>query len=200
MIKLFLLIIIFLFGSGRKTDLYLPIRSSDRQSVKSLSLTHIGQFGLLRKERTGVSAHYHTGIDIKRPSNNYDDEPIFSIYNGIVISIRKDGPYAQLIIEHLSNPKFWTVYEHVAGITVSLNENVNPDSPIARFMNKQELNKYGWQFDHFHFEILKIKPIELKYDPSKPERRYASYTLNCLTLAELYKYFYEPIKFLKFRF
>lgn len=29
-------------------------------------------------------------------------------------------------------------------------------------MNTQELNTYGWQFDHVHFEILKIKPQPLK--------------------------------------
>jgi hypothetical protein len=56
---------------------------------------------------------------------------IISIHEGIVISVRQDGPYAQLIIEHGSSQKFWTVYEHVAGIKVRLNEQVTPYLPIV---------------------------------------------------------------------
>jgi murein DD-endopeptidase MepM/ murein hydrolase activator NlpD len=163
-------------------------------------LTNIGEFGMLRKERPGIPAHYHTGIDIKRPTSNFKDEPIFSIYDGIVISVRKDGPYAQLIIEHGNSNKFWTVYEHVAGIKVGLNDPVTPDIPVARFMNKNELNKYGWQFDHFHFEVLKAKPLRLKYDKSNPERQYSSFSLTCFTRDELNRYFYSPIEFLRNKF
>jgi len=200
MIKSILITTTLFFGFHTSPSFYLPINSLDRQSTKNLLLTSIGEFGLLRKERPGIPAHYHTGIDIKRPSNNYIDEPIFSIYKGIVISVRKDGPYAQLIIEHEGDQKFWTVYEHVAGIKVSLNEHVTPNLPIARFMNKNELDKYGWQFDHLHLEILKTKPIIIKQDRSNPERRYSSYSLNCLTKEELSKYFYNPVEFFKREF
>ncbi len=138
----------------------------------------------------------HTGIDIKRPTKNFQDEPIYSIYDGTVISVRRDGPYAQVIIEHGSSQKFWTVYEHVAGIKVQLNEQVTPELPIARFMNRNELNKYGWQFDHFHFEILKTKPIRIKPDNLNPDRHFSSYSLTCFTKEELSKHFYNPIEFL----
>jgi murein DD-endopeptidase MepM/ murein hydrolase activator NlpD len=200
MIKSILITAILFFGFTNRPNFYLPINSFNRQSTKTLLLTSIGEFGLLRKERPGIPAHYHTGIDIKRPANNYIDEPIFSIYNGIVISVRNDGPYAQLIIEHDGDQKFWTVYEHVAGIKVGINEHVTPDLPIARFMNKNELDKYGWQFDHLHLEILKIKPVIIKQDRSNPERRYSSYSLNCLTKEELNKYFYNPVEFFKRKF
>jgi len=200
MIKSILITAILFFGFNTNPSFYLPINSLDRQSTRSLLLTSIGEFGLLRKERPGIPAHYHTGIDIKRPTDNYIDEPIFSINKGIVISVRKDGPYAQLIIEHGSNQKFWTVYEHVAGIKVSLNEYVTPNLPIARFMNKNELDKYGWQFDHLHFEILKTKPIIIKKDPSNPERRYSTYGLHCFTKEDLSKYYYNPVEFLKRKF
>lgn len=188
---------LLLTSSAGKPSFFLPIKTSDRQSLSSVSLTRIGEFGLLRKGRPGIPAHYHTGIDIERPGGNFQDEPIFPICEGIVISVRKDGPYAQLIIEHGTSEKFWTVYEHVAGINVRLSEQVSPDLPIARFMNRSELDKYGWQFDHFHFEILKLKPIKLKPDKLNPDRHYSSYSLTCFTGEELSKYFYDPIEFLE---
>jgi murein DD-endopeptidase MepM/ murein hydrolase activator NlpD len=199
MIKFLLLTLTFLYSSDNRSGYYLPVKTNDRLSVNSITLTSIGQFGLIRKERPGVPSHYHTGIDIKRPGKNYQDEPIFPIYEGVIISVRKDGPYAQIIIEHGRSNKFWTAYEHVAGIRVRLHEQVTPDLPIARFMNRNELNKYGWQFDHFHFEVLKIKPVLLKTDNSNPERRYSSYSLICSTREELNKYFYNPVEFLNSR-
>ena len=192
----FLLFILFIF-SDLGFEYSLPVNTSDRNSINLLELSEIGEFGLLRKERPRVPAHLHTGIDIKRPTQNYQSEPIFPIFEGVVISKRRDGPYAQLIIEHGNEHKFWTVYEHIAGIKVNLYDDVSPQTPIARFMDKNELNRYGWQFDHFHFEILKAQPIKLKPDRSKPERLFASYTLMCYTKDDLDKYFYNPLDFLK---
>ena len=168
MAKLIFLSFIFFVCTDLDLRYSVPINTPNRKSIEFIELTNIGQFGLLRKERPGIPAHYHTGIDIKRPKNNYQDEPIFPISEGMVISKRQDGPYAQLILEHGNELKFWTVYEHIAGIKVNLFDKVNAKTPIARFMNKNELNKYGWQFDHFHFEVLKVKPIQLKRDNSKP--------------------------------
>jgi hypothetical protein len=192
----YLLLLLLSFTPSAKSVFSLPVQTSDRKSLSTLTLSGIGDFGLVRKARPTVPAHYHTGIDIKRPENNYHNEPIFPISEGIVISKRQDGPYAQLIIQH-ENPECWTLYEHIAGITVNVNDHVNPDSPLARFMNKAELNKYGWQFDHFHLEILKIQPIRLKQDPLNPDRKFASYTLLCFTKEELNKYFYNPREFLQ---
>jgi hypothetical protein len=53
-----------------KQEWYLPINLKNRQTWKSVQLTSIGQFGLLRKTRPGIPAHLHTGADIKRPNNN----------------------------------------------------------------------------------------------------------------------------------
>jgi murein DD-endopeptidase MepM/ murein hydrolase activator NlpD len=192
----YFLIVLFLVSPSASSHYSLPVQTINRKCISTLTITEIGDFGLERKARSSVPAHYHTGIDIKRPGNNYKDEPIFPISEGIVISKRQDGPYAQLIIEH-KNPLCWTVYEHIAGIRVSLYERVNPDTPIARFMNKTELNNYGWQFDHFHLEILKIKPLRLKSGEKNPDRLYSSYTLICYTKAKLNKYFFNPIVFFR---
>jgi murein DD-endopeptidase MepM/ murein hydrolase activator NlpD len=197
MIKTGFLLFILVIFSNLEFEYSLPIDTSDRNSINLLELSEIGKFGLLRKGRPGIPAHLHTGIDIKRPTKNYQSEPIFPIFDGVVISKRQDGPYAQLIIEHENDHKFWTVYEHIAGIKVNLFDHVSPETPIARFMDENELYKYGWQFDHFHFEILKEHPIELKQDYSKPERLFTSYTLVCYTKDDLEKYFYNPLDFLE---
>lgn len=190
--KSLLLFCVILLGGN--LDYHLPVRIEDRKSLDHIELTKIGEFGVLRKARPTVPAHYHTGIDIKRPSNNYINEPVFPISEGVVISKRQDGPYAQLIIEH-EDGKFWTVYEHIAGIKVGLFDHVSADTPVARFMNKEELNRYGWHFDHIHFEVLKVRPMKLKRENKNPNRLFASYSLVCYTKEDLYKYFYDPIYF-----
>lgn len=193
-----IVILFFLHQNHTNTKISLPVNTNNRTDVNSMQLTDIGAFALLRSARPEIPAHFHTGIDIKRPSDNYNNEPIFPIADGKVISKREDGPFAQLIIEHsVDNKKFWSVYEHIAGIIPALNDSVFTDFPIARFMNRNELNNYGWQFDHLHFEILKVKPVLIQVNPKNPQRLYNSYSLICYTRQQLSKYFYNPVEFLR---
>ena len=74
---------------------------------------------------------------------------------------------------------------------------MDPQKPIAQFMNKNELNKLGWQFDHFHLEILKVKPLPLKPEAKHPERFYTSYLLKCFRKEELDRYYFNPLDFLR---
>jgi hypothetical protein len=195
-VKNLLFIFTFLIISPEEKVL-LPVKYSDRQDISQIRLTDIGKFGLLRKARKTVPAHLHTGIDIKRPGKNYDNEPVFPIAKGRVISKRTDGAYAQLIIEHeFNNKKIWSLYEHIAGIKVQVNDITDPEKPIARFMNKEELNTFGWQFDHFHLEILKVKPISLTPSKIHPERFYSAFSLVCFQKEDLLKYYYDPIEFI----
>lgn len=190
-------LLFFLISTSLSSPFFVPIKTSNRKNVSEIQLTNIGKYGLIRKARKTVPSHLHTGIDIKRPSNNYINEPIYPIAIGKVISKRTDGPYAQLIIEHrIDNKYFWTVYEHIAGIIVDLNESVSPDKAIARFMNKAELNKYGWQFDHFHLEILKTKPTRIPPNKLHPTRLYTSFSLVCFTSEDLEKHYYNPMVYL----
>ncbi len=194
--KNILFLILLISSLSKAQEIKLPINVRDRKSLAELHLSEIGEFGLLRKERSNIPAHFHTGIDILRPGINYENNPIFPITEGIVISKRDDGPYAQIIIEHHQNgTTFWSLYEHIAGITVTIHDEVNASSPIARFMNRNELNTYGWQFDHFHLEILKIAPKRLQPSPTNPTRFFNSFTLVCFTRDDLEKYFYTPIPF-----
>ena len=185
--------------SAEVREWYLPIGVSDRQSVDGVELTAIGIFGMMRKARPGIPAHYHTGVDFKRPTRNYTDEPIYPAATGRVISLRDDGPYAQIIIEHtlVDSTKLWTVYEHVAGIVVHLHEYIDPERPIARFMTKGELDKYGWQFDHVHFEVMKVAPRECTPDKKRPFLHFGTYCLVCYNEKDLYHYYNHPLDFFK---
>ena len=188
-----------LWSIGVTAQVFTPIQTIDRKSVSTIELTNIGTFGILRKSREGVPAHLHTGIDIERPKKDYSSPPfIFPIVIGKVVSKRDDGPFSQLIIEHQINGiKFWTAYEHIGGLLVKLNDRVHPQKPIARFYTKEELDAYGWQFDHFHFEVIKVAPIEIVHNPKTPERMLSSYTLICYDHETLNKYFYDPLWFLE---
>jgi hypothetical protein len=64
-------------------------------------------------------------------------------------------------------------------------------------MNREELNRYGWQFDHFHLEILRVRPIAQKPDMKNEGRFFNSYSLMCLTPDDLNRYYFNPEKFLK---
>ncbi|MEQ8245441.1 M23 family metallopeptidase [Fulvivirga sp.] len=195
LVNLLLYLIINVF-TPQPEDVYLPIDVTDRKSIYEIALTEIGEFGLKRKARPSVPEHLHTGIDIKRPGKNYLDEPIYPIADGVVISKREDGPYAQLIVEHNINGQyFWTVYEHIAGIRVGLHQTVSTSDPIARFFNRKELDKHGWQFDHFHFEILRVAPMQIRPQANLPERLFKSYTLDCYTEERLNSLFYNPLSF-----
>lgn len=177
----------------------LPIASPTRHSVEEIRLTRLGLFGMMRKERPGIPAHHHTGIDIMRPDSNYSDQPVFPAAPGKVVSVREDGPYGQVIIEHYDqdHEKVWTLYEHVGGILVTPEDNVFPDFPIARFFTREELDRYGFQFDHIHFEIIKLPPRKVNPDPKLPNRHFRSYTLDCLSENLLKKFMFDPIDFFR---
>lgn len=197
MIKIFKLFLFIALNCAATAQIKLPVASYDRTDIYSIELTEIGTFGKIRKARPKVPAHLHTGVDIKRPSKNYFDEPIFPIYEGTVISKRDDGPYAQLIIEHIINDNIcWSVYEHIAGIRCSVGEYVSTEEPIARFMTTKELNTYGWQFNHVHLEIMKQPPIQSKPTDKLPERFYSTYWLSCFTKEELDYFYYDPLEFI----
>ncbi len=164
--------------------------------LDSVRLTSIGAFGLLRKARPGVPAHLHAGVDLARPSRNYRDEPVYPATAGVVVSLRDDGPFAQLIVEHTlpDKSKLWTVYEHLAGIRCALGDTVSPAEPIARFMNRSELDRHGWQFDHLHLEIMKVPPRPRRPDLRLPLCRYLTYGLTCYTREDLESKYLDPLE------
>lgn len=197
MAKLCMLVLLFI-GTVSTDRLYLPVHVTDRTNASLISLTNIGQYGLKRKARPTVPSHYHTGIDIKRPTSNYINEPVYAAGKGRVISVRNDGPFSQVIIEHdFNNDISWTVYEHILGITCHAGDNVTENTVVARFFNKSELEKYGWQFDHLHFEILKAKPLKVKKNVRFPEYYYQTYAVTCYSVDDLCKRTVNPMEYFK---
>ncbi len=136
-----------------------------------------------------------------RPNREYENDPIYPAASGRVMSIRDDGPFAQIIIEHkMKNGRdVWTVYEHLSGVSVSVGDRVGLHEPLARFMNREELDRYGWQFDHLHFEVLRKRPRPLRPDNTKPSRFYGTYSLECYTQSDLAACYYNPVEFLEAR-
>ena len=63
-------------------------------------------------------------------------------------------------------------------------------------MNTIELNKYGWQFDHVHFEVMKIKPLPRKPDRKRPSMYYGTYCLVCYNRNQLDEKYYNPQEYL----
>ena len=178
----------------------LPIQTVDRKDINGIQLTDIGAFGVERVARPTAPKHLHTGVDIDRPVHDYQlNQYIFPVATGTVISKRTDGPFAQLIIEHdIEGLLFWTVYEHIAGIEEDLFSKGESSKIHCAFSTmERNLDKIGWQFDHFHFEILKKRPIELKTIPENRERLFNSYTHMCKDQSTLDQHFYNPISFLE---
>lgn len=175
----------------------LPVRLADRRSWSGVRLTPIGRFGLQRKARPGIPAHRHTGDDFRRPSPDYENEPVYPAARGTVISVRDDGPYAQVIVEHRTagGAAVWTAYEHLAGIITGLGDTVSPENPIGRFMSRRELDRYGWQFDHLHFEVLRERPLPARPTRLLPSRRFATFGLACDRQETLDRRYYEPEAF-----
>jgi murein DD-endopeptidase MepM/ murein hydrolase activator NlpD len=180
---------------------YLPVASSNRQSIKSVTLTKLGGYGMIRKPRPGIPLHLHSGIDINRPNDNYSHEPIFPAAPGVVISVRNDGPYAQIIIEHATQDSsgIWTVYEHTGKILVTCGDTVGPNDTIALFMTREELHRHGWQFDHVHFEIMKRAPQKVPESRDLPLHLFCSYGLTCYNKKILSDCYENPLRFLQSR-
>ncbi|MCF8365170.1 MAG: M23 family metallopeptidase [Bacteroidales bacterium] len=184
--------------SENELEWFLPINLLNRQTIDGLQMTEIGEFGVMRKPRPGIPAHLHSGIDLLRPSANYNSQPVFPAAIGVVISIRDDGAFAQIIVEHqlFDYSSLWTVYEHIAGIKVKVGETVDPLIPMARFMNQQELDRNGWQFDHLHFEIMKMAPMPANPDPKNQQHFFNSHWLDCKTPGQLSSCYFDPLFYL----
>jgi hypothetical protein len=176
---------------------YLPANYRGVADPQKMQLTKIGAFGLLRKARPTVPAHYHTGIDIMRPDSQYDKQPIFPAKDGVVVSILDEGPFSQVVIKHTDNNRtYWSVYEHLHVRINKINISITPFDTIGYFFSKDELNRYGWQFDHFHFEILKLEPPKFKTAGVNSLRNYKTFGILCFSREDLYMRQEDPLEFL----
>jgi hypothetical protein len=180
---------------------YLPLDFPNRTAVDNVKLTTIGKFGRLRTARPTVPSHYHTGADIRRPDSNYAFTPVHPAHEGTIISVLDKGPFSQIIIEHSTDgDTVWTAYEHIHVLKFRAGTPVSPFDTIARLFDKTELSKYGWQFDHLHFEVIKKRPPRLAASKTAPDHRYTTFAITCYTEQSLHERLCDPLEFMKEKF
>jgi hypothetical protein len=196
-----IVLVVMAFSLQTYAEWHIPANYKNIGGIDDVKLSNIGRFGLLRVARPTVPAHYHTGIDIVRPDTNYWNQPVFPASKGNIVSIIDDGPFSQIIIMHEAGGKnYWTVYEHLHVREKDIGKEVDWNDTIGWYFNKNELTTYGWQFDHLHFEILKIEPAPVKPTKRYPARQYQTYAITCSTKKELETRQENPVEFLRGNF
>lgn len=163
----------------------LPLSISPRKGLNAMS--RLKNAGFLDK-RFG---HLHTGIDLINPMGG-SGEKVYAAASGKIVSIYAKEPHLSIMIQHRlpSEETIWTVYVHVTKVKVKEGDLVRNDTIIANLMDKSQLNKYGWEFNHLHFEVL-------KYPRISEAGRYLSFSTECKTKKEVEKHFYNPVTFLQ---
>lgn len=177
----------------------LPLRTADRQDWSTVLFEPDAKFKTMRSPFGQVKLHYHTGADIQvKEEFGFVDAPgmpVYAIAAGKVVAIEDPMPQRRITIEHkLPDGKtVWSAYCHISDAQVSVNQLVDEETVIARRMNREELDHYGWEYDHVHLEILKKLPV---YVTDYYHRK----TFTCDTEAEVDEYFFDPVFFLNFQF
>ena len=97
------------------------------------------------------------------------------------------------MIQHLlpSGTAIYSVYVHVTNIKVNTGDIVGHTTHIADLMDKAQLDTYGWEFNHLHFEILKKPRVH------EINGNYLSYSTRCKTKEDVLEHFHNPELFLK---
>lgn len=170
----------------------LPLNTIDRQDWSTLILEPDDHFKALRAPFDSVKLHYHTGIDLQNGNAGSPGEPVYAIAAGKVIAIEDAPPQRRITIEHAlaDGTKIWSVYIHIINERVRVGDIVDVETIIARLMNPTELDRYGWEYDHVHLEIMKkLPPIVSEFYDRK--------TFTCYSEGEVDEYFYDPQVFLK---
>jgi murein DD-endopeptidase MepM/ murein hydrolase activator NlpD len=188
------ILLIIAFSLTSSAQWLLPLNYTDRSEVSSAKITTIGTFGAIRKARVSIPAHYHTGVDLVRPDTTYRNNPVFPASAGKVISILDNGPYSQVIVRH-ERCNIWTVYEHIH-VYIKDTVEVSPFDTIGFLFNSEELKKYGTQFNHLHFEIMKVDPPRIAPLPQFPLRVFKTYSILCISQADLYSKMEDPLRFI----
>ena len=173
----------------------LPIKTEDRTDWSTVNLEHDANFKALRAPFDSVKLHYHTGIDIQNRNPIQAGEPVYAIAAGKVIAIEDAPPQRRITIEHrLTNrKKVWSVYIHIIDERVKVGDAVDTETAIARLMTPQELETFGWEYNHVHLEILKKLPPDVS-------EFYQRKTFTCYAEKDVNKFFYDPQEFLKKQF
>ena len=162
----------------------------DIHSRKDFNRLYVGNNSDFLAKRS--AGHLHTGIDISDDSRK-PGRKVFAAATGKVVSIYAVEPHRAIMIQHIlpSETTIYSVYVHVTDIKVSIGDIVDNSSHIANLMNRKQLDLYGWDFNHLHFEILREPRIQ------EDTGKYLSFSTKCKTEEAVMKHFYNPELFLK---
>jgi murein DD-endopeptidase MepM/ murein hydrolase activator NlpD len=155
-------------------------------------------FGLIKWEKDAyflsprIGGHLHTGVDLMK-YNQDAGAKVYATSAGRVVSIYAREPNKSIMIMHklTTGESIYSVYAHITDVQVSVGDTVDSNSFIAHLMNVEQLDKYGWKFNHVHFEILKKEPRVGETG------NLLSYSVLCRTKEQVDQHFYNPVSFLK---
>jgi murein DD-endopeptidase MepM/ murein hydrolase activator NlpD len=164
-------------------NLFLPFESSDRKSMKNISLVSI--FGDHRNSY--LNGHIHTAIDINPAKPATALIPVFAMANGVVCSIHLGEEQKTVVVKHQlkGGTIVFTSYKHLKEVYVTTGQQVNETTKLARLFTKEESKKYNGDFHHLHLEIRK------KFDD------YGCASWLTMTKEQLNERYYNPQIFIK---
>ena len=159
-----------------------PFDTHNRYDIRSIRVVSV--FGDHRESY--LKGHIHTATDLI-PAHKSGMIYIYPMAEGVVCSIHLSHPHKTIVIRHLlANGKtVFTSYKHLQEIYVSVGEQVNQHTKIARLYTSQETKKYKGNYDHLHLEVRKSF-----YD-------YGCASWLTMNTADLNELFYNPMTFMK---
>jgi murein DD-endopeptidase MepM/ murein hydrolase activator NlpD len=160
----------------------IPFTATNRSDPKGVRV--ISVFGAPRQSY--LKGHIHTAIDCI-PAKKPDTVYVYPMARGVVCSVHLDHPHQTIVVRHQmkDGSTVFTSYKHLQAVYVRTGMQVDQQTKLARLYTRKEALKFGGDYDHLHLEIRK------SFDD------YGCGSWLTMTQAELNKYFYEPVAFMK---
>lgn len=160
---------------------YIPFDVVDRKNLRNI--VKISPFGTTRT--SFKKGHYHSGLDCM-PKNYKEPVWVYAMAEGVVCSIHLGEQFKTVVVKHLLKDSsiVFTSYKHINEIKVTVGDQVNKNTILARVLTKKEAKSYRGAFDHLHLEVRKT------FDD------YGCASWLTMTKEELNFYFYDPILFM----
>lgn len=162
---------------------FLPFEGGDRKNMKNITLVSI--FGDHRSSY--LNGHIHTAIDINPSKPATKLVPVFAMANGVVCSIHLGEEQKTVVVKHQlkDGTIVFTSYKHLKEVYVTMGQEVNENTKLARLFTKEESKPYNGDFHHLHLETRK------KFDD------YGCASWLTMTKEQLNERYFNPQVFIK---
>jgi murein DD-endopeptidase MepM/ murein hydrolase activator NlpD len=176
----------------------LPLDTGNRLDWSTIVFESDAHFKALRRTGRYRGTRLHTGLDLQNGGRmgtlGGPGEMVYAIAAGEVVKISGSLPNKRMVISHQLPDclTVWSSYLHIADPRVREGEQVTPQTVIARRLNTAELRRYGWGYNHLHFEIFKKLPVPRN-------NHYTWMSQFCYTSGQVDRYFFNPYDFLNDR-